>query len=930
MAAILAQDSTPDAGSEFAVVGWYARAAAREDGGMGEQPGRAPGRDNLILYIDRLPAHGERVAYRWREGVRWRSRTFGQVHRRVFACAARLAAAGVRPGDPVLIQGPDGPDWVEALLATLRLGGVAVPLDVGAAAEFRAKVAAKVGGRLLIALPGTEPPPGTARLDLGAWPETAGGVPDDPATQWLAADPAPADRAEVMFTSGTTGEPKGVVLTHGNILSDFASVQNAYLKRQRLVRLAGTVHCISTLPLSHMFGQAMNVFLPLFMGLSVVFAPARPRDVIEAARRHGAWALFSVPRLLDLLAAEVRRSLRERGRLEAFEARAQRIATWPFYLQALAAWPVQGMFGWRFRLIVSGGAALPEPVQQFWERCGTLVVQGYGLTETAPVISISNPFERRAGNVGRALHGQEIRLGEGGEVLVRGPNVTPGYLGEGREAFDGDWFRTGDVGEIDERGRLRIRGRLKDVIVTPEGENVHPIDVEAAFAGLPGVRGVSIIGLPLEGGERVHAVLILDRGADPEAIVTAANEKLLPRQRVRGHTTWPDDDFPRTATGKVRKPLLRERVAALHGAAAATGAGAPAAAGIGGVRRVVAEVARVEPGALKETTRLVEGLGLASLDMVELAVALEEEFGVAVQEDRLATATVGDLERMIRDATSHATPLPGGAAMATAVPETPPVVETPGDREPPESGAASAAAIRGALRMPRWAQLSPVHLVRRLLEETAFQAVVHVWGRPTVEGLEHLGTAAPPYLLVANHLAYLDTGLFKTLLPRPLRGRIAAGMTTRYHRGYYGEIPATRGRYAIEWMQVRLLEFLFNTWPLPESTGVRASLDYAGELADAGFSLLIFPEGRHVLSGRIEPFRKGIGIFARELRLPVVPCFVEGTVQVFPDDAWWPRFGRTRLVLGRPFQVDADADAGAITRQIEAAVRQVAERAARR
>jgi long-chain acyl-CoA synthetase len=894
---------------------------------MNERPGRAPGRNNLLLYIDRLPAHGERIAYRWREGVRWRSRTFGQVHRRIFGCAARLAAAGIGAGDPVLIQGPDGPDWVEALLATLRIGAVAVPLDVGSAGDFRARVAAKVGGRLLIAPPGMEPPPGMARLDLGAWQAASGGASGGPAAPWLAADPAPVDRAEVMFTSGTTGEPKGVVLTHGNVLSDFAPVQNAYLKRERLVRLAGTVHCVSTLPLSHMFGQAMNVFLPLFMGLTVVVAPARPRDVIEATRRHGAWALFSVPRLLDLLAAEVRRSLRERGRLEAFEARAQRTAAWPFYLQSLAAWPVQRIFGWRFRLIVSGGAALPEPVQQFWERCGTLVVQGYGLTETAPIVSISNPFERRAGSVGRALHGQEVRLGEGGEVLVRGPNVTPGYLGMGQEAFDGDWFRTGDVGTIDEGGRLRIRGRLKDVIVTPEGENVHPIDVEAVFAGLPGVRGVSVIGLPLEGGERVHAVLIFDRGADPEAIVTAANEKLLPRQRVRGHTTWPEDDFPRTATGKVRKALLRDRVAALQGAAAATGASAPAAAGIGGVRRVVAGVARVEPGALKETTKLVEGLGLASLDMVELAVALEEEFGVAVQEDRLATATVGDLERMIREATSPATPLPGGAKMPPAVP---PVVEATGAGEAPQSAEAPEMAIRGALRMPRWARLPPVNLARRLLEETAFQAVVHVFGRPTVEGLEHLTGVPPPYLLVANHLAYLDTGLFKTLLPRPLRGRIAAGMTTRYHRGYYGEIPVTRGRYAIEWFQVRLLEFLFNAWPLPESSGVRASLDYAGELADAGYSLLIFPEGRHVLSGRIEPFRKGIGIFARELRLPVVPGYVEGTVQVFPDDAWWPRFGRTRLVLGRPFNVDPDADAGEITRQIETAVRQVAERAARR
>ncbi len=187
---------------------------------------------------------------------------------------------------------------------------------------------------------------------------------------------------------------------------------------------------------------------------------------------------------------------------------------------------------------------------------------------------------------------------------------------------------------------------------------------------------------------------------------------------------------------------------------------------------------------------------------------------------------------------------------------------------------------------------------------------VRFYARPRIEGLEHLGEARPPCLFVANHHSYMDTGLFKAILPRALRGRIAPGMTTRYHRVFYGEAEGGPARRLKEWIQVRLVEFFFNAWPLPETAGLRASLAYAGELMDEGFSILIF-------------FRKGIGIFARELRAPVVPAFLEGTAQVLPDGRYWPRSGRTRLILGPPLTIDPAADAADATRQIEAAVRRL-------
>jgi len=949
----------------------------------------SPPAHDLQSRLQRISALGERPAYFWREGVRWRHRSFAQLHGRIHASAARLAKAGAGPESPILIQGPPGPDWVEALLGAFLLGAITVPLDEASPEAFRFEVARRSNAQFLVAPRGVSVPPGCVHIELGDWPVAR---PLEPI--WEMALPAgrpvarsapvgtpapvqwdPARTAEWVFTSGTTGEPKGVVLTHGNLASDFYPVEKAFLKYEKYIRPLGELRMITTLPLSHMFGQAMNVFLPLFMGLTVVFVPPRPRDVLEAAARMRAWGLFTVPRLMDVMAAEVRRVLRDEGRLESFQKRQERFAVSPFYFQALMFPYMRRLLGWRFRLFISGGAALPEEVQRFWERSGYLVVQGYGLTETAPVISISNPFDRdKPGSVGKPLGIQEVKLGPGGEVWVKGPNVTSGYLGAGGIGDAEGWFHTGDVGELDEKGHLRIRGRVKDVIVTAEGENVFPGDVEAALARVPGVRETCVLGVPGPGGDRVHAVIMLEAGTDAEACVSQANASLQPKQRIKDYTVWKEGDFPRTATGKVRKGILLEKILAVQ-TESVSAQGGPSTLSQG-VRRLVARVAQIDPARVESGTRLVEGLGLASLDLVELSAAFEEEFGVILPEERLNEATVGDLEQAVRAVAgggpmASETEAAGGTSPMGAeagAPRTPIVpggcttrewpaqegeaagasdrilepsdltAEVSGTRTSTESTAtlrdsapsgeqaftrAPVAGGRGALPMPRWARWAPVRWLRRLIEELVQRPFVYIFTRPRVIGRQHLREAQPPFLFVANHLGYMDTGLFKVALPFWIRGRIAPGMTTRYHRVYFGEIPGSRAQYLKERFQSHLVEFFWGAWPLPETARFRYSLSFAGELADGGESLLIFPEGRHLTEGDMGPFRGGIGIFARDLRMPVIPAFVQGTKEVLPDGRYWPRFGKTKLVLGAPIHFEPDADPAEITRRLEEAVRKL-------
>jgi long-chain acyl-CoA synthetase len=871
--------------------------------------------------VDRLGRFGRRRAYFWREGVRWRSRTYSDLRTRILGAAEHLTREGLRAGEPLLIQGPDHPDWVEAFLGAFLAGGVVVPLEAATPEPFRSAVARTVGARLLVAPDDVPAPPGCRRIAPGVW---------RPGRVLPTSADTPVARAEIVFTSGTTGEPKGVVLTHQNLAADFAPFERGFRKHELVVSSLGELRTLSTLPLSHMFGQAMNVFLPLYMGLTVAFVPPRPRDLMDAAPRLSAWGLFTVPRVLEVLAGEMRRDLADARDDSGLEMRMTRHAGKPFWLQRLLFRDFARRLGWRFSFVVSGGAALTDPVREFWERAGYLVVQGYGLTETAPIVSVSNPFRRGRGGVGRALAGQEVKIGADGEILVRGANVTPGYFGSEESTLPGElagWWRTGDVGSVDADGQIVIRGRLKDVIVTAEGENVHATDVEDVFRGRHGLLDVTVLGLPYEGGERVHAALILEAGADPDAIVGDANAKLLPRQRVRDYTIWTDPDFPRTATGKVRRLEVRGRILA----ARRDGPGeASTPAATGGVRRLLVRVARVPPERLRPETRLVEDLGLASLDLVEVAAGFEEEFGVALAEERMATATVAELEETARLALTGAG---GGAASEGGAG----AVRPAGGREAvaPAADAATSAsapttqatpagpAPHRAPAMPSWAHSWPAWIARRALEETAYRAIVFGYARPRVTGLENLARAAPPYLFVSNHHGYLDTGLLKATLPFALRGRIAPGMTTRYQRVWFGEKAGTRGRLLVEGFQAGLVEFLFAAWPLPETAGFRRSLVFAGELMDRGISLLIFPEGRHVPEGTMEPFRPGIGLFARELRAPIIPVRVEGTAQVLPDDAWWPRLGRTTLVLGAPLSIEADADAAEVTRRLEARVREL-------
>jgi long-chain acyl-CoA synthetase len=794
---------------------------------------------------------------------------------------------GVTPGDTVLLQGIEGADWIEAFFGVLRVGGIVVPLSPDASPGFRQKVATEAAVKWLIGATELEPPYDIALIVIGSWHGRRPALLPQ-------IDPTPDDRAEIIFTSGTTGDPKGVILTHGNLIADFAPIERVFQRYRRIARIASGSRVLVSVPLSHMFGQAVAIFLLPILGFGVVLTPPRPLDVIAAARLMKAWGLITTPRVLDLLAQRVCHELRIHARPSGRYPAGEALHKWSSRSRAFPAWRVRHLFGWRFMLVVSGGAPLPSDLQAFWRRLGFLVSQGYGLTETAPIVSVSNPF-RGETHVGRPMSNQELKIGNNGEVFVRGKNVTPGYLGgiDSEKLVDG-WFRTGDIGELDKRGQLTIKGRASELIVTADGENVHSSDVEDVLRRIAGVRDVCVVGVPGRVGEEVHAALLLARDDGEAFVVEQANHILQPKQRIRSHTLWPEIDFPRTTTGKVQTSLVRSKIVERRRRG---GPDTERTTSADPFQSVVARFAGVDPNSFDDATTLGEGLGFGSLDIIELTTCIEEDLGILLDEELFDDWTVGDLRARIDAAGSF-----------------------------PGMPARNASAWKSSLRMPRWAVRFPAQQIRRLIDEAVLVPLVEFYSRPSVSGRHHLDAARRPLLLVSNHRSHVDAGLLKACVPRKLRARLAPGMTTRWERAFFGEETGTFGRFLAEWVEARLLQLLFNAWPIPRTAGFRQSILYAGELADSGFSLLLFPEGRHVPAGVMSHFRPGTGMLARELRLPIVPVYLEGTEQIIPEGEPWYRFhfGGARVTFGEPFEVDPAATAVEITRRIQDAVRALA------
>ena len=490
---------------------------------------------------------------------------------------------------------------------------------------------------------------------------------------------------------------------------------------------------------------------------------------------------------------------------------------------------------------------------------------------------MNHPFHLGKGSIGKVLAGREVKLAEDGEILVRGGGVATGYW-NGQElrpvAGEEGWYRTGDIGELDPEGNLYFKGRKKDVIVTPAGMNIYPEDLEAALRRQPEIKDCSVVALPHNGNAEPCAVVILrDPAADAAAVVRRANDSLAEYQRMHAWMVWPEEDFPRTSTQKPRTNLIQQVVQAKMGSKPSDGAPA------GPLAELIGRIAGRAPAQLSPNANLETDLNLGSLDRVELLSALEDRYQIDLSETRFAAInTVGDLERMLQ-----------GVA-------------------PP----------RVRYHYPRWVQRWPVTWIRLITHYLLVRPAVLLLGWPRIAGRQNLRGVHGPVLVICNHIGDVDVGFVLTALPARLRHRLATAAGGEALQALRTP-PPTRNSLLRAYDRVKwvLGVSLLNLFPLPREAGFRQSFAFAGETVDRGYSVLVFPEGRHTTTGKMLPFRAGIGLLANNLRIPIVPMRVDGLFELKQAGKKfaWPHTITVRI--GQPVRFEPGSDPQRIAQELQ-------------
>ncbi len=859
-------------------------------------------RKNLLSLLTDFARFGGDVAVVQSLGYRREKLTYKELSVKARLWSQAIAERGIAPGDRVLLWGPNSAEWVACFWGILLRGAVVVPMDAAAAPDFVQRAIKDAGVKLILRdrqqLELPDAPPSLIINDFknvvaSPAPSSDSGVdPGDASTRGTI--------AEILYTSGTTAEPRGVVLTHGNFLANLEPLErgiNDYLKYERWFH---PLRFVLLVPLSHVFGQFMALFVPPLLGATVVFEPSsNPAEIIRTIKKERATALIAVPRMLDALLNAVLQEFGPLGRDNPFGKRYLDAETLPFLRRVWMFRRVHRWLGWKFWAFISGGAALAPFSEKFFKRLGYAVVQGYGMTETASLISLNHPFRATEGSVGKILPGREFKLADDGEILIRGENVSGGYWEQGggaRLAGPEAWLHTGDLGELDADGNLKFRGRKKSVIVTPAGLNIYPEDLEAQLHGEPGIRDSVVIPIEQDGNAEACAVLLpanWDNHTARASLLAAegcadaiyrANHRLAEYQRIRTWLIWPEQDFPRTATGKPRVGEIAVRARELLAAKKDPTSPAVPAMSPNLVDDLLAKFTAGKSLAPLAATDSLDSL--SSLDRVELMSALESKFHVELNETAFANAkTAADVEQLLHQPSAK----------------------------------------RTEYIYPRWTQREPVRWVRLAVYYALVWPATQILGHPRIVGRENLRGLRGPVLIVSNHITRrADIGLILAALPSRYRHHLATAMggesLQNMRRPPLDWFFAKRWAYQIGYL---LATLLFNIFPLPQFSGFRESFRFAAESADRGYSVLIFPEGEvnNSEDGRMAPFQSGIGLLSENLRIPIIPMRLDGVWKMKREHRRLAHFGEITVHFGAPLTFPPGTPPDEIAHRLELLVK---------
>ncbi len=871
----------------------------------------------------------DKTALQIRRDGRWLRYSYREALLATGSIMQRLTEFGLSVGDRMALSAENGPEWGLAYLAAMRAGLTAVPLDPQLPPAEAWSASRFVGAKLMCAGPaslaalraarGPDDPPVVELRDPFIPPPAAARdrFPDAAAASDIAV-------ASILFTSGTALTPRAVPLTHRNLLANAAALS-------RVHPISAADEFLSVLPMYHVFEFTAGFLIPLVSGATITYVDQLKGPVILSAMQDtGTTIMLVVPRLLRMFFDGIQHQLAESGlaRRAVFSILTFLSTRTGHKFARQLFGPVHAKFGGRLRMFVSGGSRLDPDLSQALQQLGFTVHEGYGMTETSPVLTVTPPGRYKPGSVGPPLPNVELEVRHAnadgvGDVWVRGPAVMSGYLNNAsatQETFLDGWLRTGDLGRLDEEGYLYLTGRSKDLIVTGAGKNVYPDELEALYGDLPYTKELCVFGMPAEHGlgDVVHAVVVLDPAAAPEldrssmerevrgALMTIA-ESLPSHQRIQTLHFW-SRELPKTSTLKAKRGLIREMVLRA-GVGDSVAAEMDAGRGTAGpessakhapqwpaVQRTLSKASKRPAHSIQPDMHLLLDLGIDSIGKIELLGAIEATFGLRVDDETGARiARVADLLTVIGDR------LPAGAA--------------------PGQGAVWRRWLIGNGREPCTDAQTPV-AVRplRWLARGVGSAVMHSYLRIDARGRENI-PGSGPFILAPNHSSHLDAPSVLTAVGGRRRVWVAAAEDYFFDAG---------------WKRFVFGRFFDAVAVDRETDGVKG-LRRCADVLQRGDGLLIFPEGTRSLTGHLQPFKGGVAILAAERQVPILPVHIERSFELLPKGSRWPRPGVITVTFGKPIQppkVEEDSDAyhdacRRLTREVESAVSALANGARR-
>ena len=822
--------------------------------------------DLIKIQAARIP---DRIALQMANESGWEEYTYAETYTLSRQAAWQLWESGLRKDDRVVLVSENQPEWCIAYLAAVQIGLAVVPLDAQTPAHEILAIAEFTAAKSILASESVLEKSDAETLsttemmlqNINRNCEIVGvsdGTESKTSTAEIPADfpnveVSPDTVASIIFTMGTTVEAKGAMLTHGGFISNVQAVAKA-------LPPTDTERILSALPLYHALSFSCSLLMALYSGTTATYVNAlRPTTLLKTMRKAKTTAFIGVPRLFQML----------QGTIERQASRADTPG------ETLAE-KARAVMGGEIRILVSGGAALSDAIYDGFQKFGMTLYQGYGMTETAPVLSVNPYLKSKRGSVGPAVEGVELQIenpdSDGiGEIIAKGPSTMKGYYQNAdatEKAIRDGWLYTGDLGYMEADGYLYLTGHCKDIIVPASGKNVYPVELETLYRDSPAISEICVLGIPYEDGSdtAIHAVIVPT--ASDEATKTEiqhhlqARAKQLPSYQQFHKSHFWDDPLPKTVDGGVDRQSLRrsleahiKNMADLQGDSTADVDSAEPRSDIPEeILTTLARLARMPAHQIQPESRLDTDLGLDSLTRLDLLLVLESRLGETIPDALLANLeTVGDVVRLIETFPTD-------------------IARTEDERR--EDG-------KPDLRqVPRW-------YARAF--RTVITGIYRNYFSLKCYGLEHI-PKGKPYIIMPNHTSHLDTLTVITALGT---------------KAYQLWVLAARDYWFATRFQGWFARTCLNALPIEREgnfTEFLQDLRVANEVMAQNNGLLIFPEGTRSLDGKLQPFKPGVlSLLIYSPNVPVIPAYIEGTYHALPKGQNLPKKHPVRIVFGEPF-----------------------------